>query len=391
MVVMQCHVLGVVVVPPLLVAWLADVRGRRRRDERVGPAVGAGAGGPRDHRGRLPAAARLRAPARLRGDARRSSPTSAAAAGAAASGALARIGIVGARSIAWPVLRRVHRPAAARDPGRDRRDRPGGASPFWPVAGPAGAPRRGSPGPSRGRSSRSRCSRRASRSDHPGPAQRPLPLVPRPARAGAARRGAGPGRRARDGRAGAGAIGVGAGRSDGGRRGASASCSSPSASSRGHPRRRPTGAGGSPTRPRRGRSTATDGSAVPPRRDPAVQERQRHALPARASRRAPPCLTGPPASRPARSSSSATRCSTTSSALPAVVRRRMRCWRHGELPASSLVDRFDAGRAARDLRLRAGRSEQARSPLVDVHVYEGGISEPRCAPNARLEAARRSG
>ena len=69
MVVMQCHVLGVVVVPPLLVAWLADVRGRRRRDERLGPAVGAGVGGARDPRGRLPAAARLRAPARLRGDA----------------------------------------------------------------------------------------------------------------------------------------------------------------------------------------------------------------------------------------------------------------------------------------------------------------------------------
>ena len=44
MVVMQCHVLGVVVVPPLLVAWLVDVRGRRRRDERLGPAVGAGVG-----------------------------------------------------------------------------------------------------------------------------------------------------------------------------------------------------------------------------------------------------------------------------------------------------------------------------------------------------------
>ena len=69
MVVMQCHVLGVVVVPPLLVAWLADVRGRRRRDERLGPLVGRGRGRPRDPRGRLPAAARLRAPARLRGDA----------------------------------------------------------------------------------------------------------------------------------------------------------------------------------------------------------------------------------------------------------------------------------------------------------------------------------
>src|SRR4029077_9883182 len=45
MVVMQCHVLGVVIVPPLVVAWLVDVRGRRRRSERLGPAGGAGGAG----------------------------------------------------------------------------------------------------------------------------------------------------------------------------------------------------------------------------------------------------------------------------------------------------------------------------------------------------------
>ena len=50
MVVMQCHVLGVVVVPPLLVAWLVDVRGRRRRASALRPAFGAGVGDARDPR-----------------------------------------------------------------------------------------------------------------------------------------------------------------------------------------------------------------------------------------------------------------------------------------------------------------------------------------------------
>ena len=41
---MQCHVLGVVVVPPLLVAWLVDVRRAAAPGERLRPAVGAGVG-----------------------------------------------------------------------------------------------------------------------------------------------------------------------------------------------------------------------------------------------------------------------------------------------------------------------------------------------------------
>ena len=102
MVVMQCHVLGVVVVPPLLVAWLADVRGRRRRDERLGPAVGAGVGSLAIlAAGYLPLLA-----FELQHDFAETRAILAYLGGSgssAASGALARIGIVGARSIAWPV------------------------------------------------------------------------------------------------------------------------------------------------------------------------------------------------------------------------------------------------------------------------------------------------
>ncbi len=102
MVVMQCHVLGVVVLPPLIVMWLVDVRGRRRWDGRIGPAMGAGAG-----------AIAIIAPATCR-----SSPTSCGhdfaetrailaylggGGSGAASGVLGRIGIVGLRSVAWPV------------------------------------------------------------------------------------------------------------------------------------------------------------------------------------------------------------------------------------------------------------------------------------------------
>ena len=102
MVVMQCHVLGVVVVPPLLVAWVADVRGRRRRDERLGPLVAAGAGGLAIlAAGYVPLLA-----SELQHDfaeTRAILGYLAGGGGSAASGALARISIVGLRSIAWPV------------------------------------------------------------------------------------------------------------------------------------------------------------------------------------------------------------------------------------------------------------------------------------------------
>ena len=102
MVVMQCHVLGVVVVPPLLVAWLVDVRGRRRRDERLRPAFGAGVGALAIlAAGYLPLLA-----FELQHDFAETRAILAYLGGSgssAASGALARIGIVGARSIAWPV------------------------------------------------------------------------------------------------------------------------------------------------------------------------------------------------------------------------------------------------------------------------------------------------
>src|SRR6185369_13983104 len=102
MVVMQCHVLGVVVLPPLLVAWLVDVRGRRRRDERLRPAIGAGVGALAIlAAGYLPLLA-----FELQHDFAETRAILAYLGGSgssAASGAVARIGIVGARSIAWPV------------------------------------------------------------------------------------------------------------------------------------------------------------------------------------------------------------------------------------------------------------------------------------------------
>jgi 4-amino-4-deoxy-L-arabinose transferase-like glycosyltransferase len=101
MVVMQCHVLGVVVVPPLVVAWLVDVRGRRRRDERLGPAVGAGVGGLAIvAAGYVPLLAY-----ELQHDFAETRAILGYLTGGgsgAASGALARIGIVGLRSVAWP-------------------------------------------------------------------------------------------------------------------------------------------------------------------------------------------------------------------------------------------------------------------------------------------------
>ena len=102
MVVMQCHVLGVVVLPPLIVAWLADVRGRRRWDGRIWPAMGAGAGALAIIAvGYLPLLAY-----ELGGDFAETRAILAYLGGGgsgAASGLLDRIGIVGLRSVSWPI------------------------------------------------------------------------------------------------------------------------------------------------------------------------------------------------------------------------------------------------------------------------------------------------
>jgi hypothetical protein len=102
MVVMQCHVLGVVVVPPLLVAWLADVRARRRRSDRLGPLVGAGLGSLA-----ILAAGYLPLVAYELGhdfaETRAILDYLGGSGGSAASGVLARIGIVGLRSVGWPL------------------------------------------------------------------------------------------------------------------------------------------------------------------------------------------------------------------------------------------------------------------------------------------------
>ena len=102
MVVMQCHVLGVVVLPPLIVAWLADVRGRRRAGERLGSAMGAGAGAVAIIAvGYLPLLAY-----ELGHDFAETRAILAYLTGGgsgAASGVLGRIGIVGLRSVSWPL------------------------------------------------------------------------------------------------------------------------------------------------------------------------------------------------------------------------------------------------------------------------------------------------
>ena len=163
MVVMQCHVLGVVVVPPLVVAWLVDVR-RRRRRRRAPRACGRrGRGRPRDHRRGVPPAARVRAPARLRGDAR--DPR-------------LRRGRRQRRRERRVRPDRHRRAAVRRLAGRGPAHRSAGALRSSPSSSPAasgrsrsssagdrvGSPPRGSRARSAGRSSPSPCSRRASRS-----------------------------------------------------------------------------------------------------------------------------------------------------------------------------------------------------------------------------------
>ena len=102
MVVMQCHVLGVVVVPPLVVAWLVDVRrGGGAGASASGLRSGAGVGGLAIiAAGYVPLLAY-----ELQHDfaeTRAILDYLAGGGSGAASGALARIGIVGLRSVAWP-------------------------------------------------------------------------------------------------------------------------------------------------------------------------------------------------------------------------------------------------------------------------------------------------
>ena len=188
------------------------------------------------------------------------------------------------------------------------------------------------------------------RGDHPGAAQRPLPRVPRPDRARAWSASA--------------SRGLADGASPGGRRRAGpppAPCTAVArrrSPSRPGPRPRPpTAAGRSPTTPRPAPRRATGDGRVPARRDPAVQERQRAALPARAPRRArdPARRRRTLAPRRTRRSwSCATRCSTRSWARRAADRRRTRGWRRTAATGSCLVDRFEAGPRRDDLGLRRG-------------------------------------
>ncbi len=154
---------------------------------------------------------------------------------------------------------------------------------------PAGPARRGvAGGVDRLGDRRARAVRAEPRGHHPGPPERPLPLVPRPARARAGRRGAGV-RRARLGvaarRATASPRGVSRRRAAPWRR-ASGSCWSRSPSVAWPPATSPDGgwrlvaqAAGS-----HGRVARTGDRPRRARRHPAVQERQRDALPARARR-----------------------------------------------------------------------------------------------------------
>ena len=315
MVVMQCHVLGVVVVPPLVVAWLADVRGRRRRGERLGPAAGAGAGAVA-----IIAAGYLPLLAFELGhdfaETRAILGYLGGGGSGAASGVLGRIGIVGLRSLSWPV------------PGCSPSDRcwrcwrcwPRAGWPPWPSLGARGGARRAAawlvgsvgwaivalalfaPEPGGG---------------HPRAAQRPLPLVPRPARAGARRvraRAHGRGERGTD-------------TVEPGTTGPRRRCGDPAGRRvrRGlatvRVARRWLAAG----RPGRGPDDPVRRvRSARARRHPAVQERQRAPVPARAPWGRHPCRTPGRAPRTPRSWSCATRCSPTSSVPPAGALQRTR-------------------------------------------------------------------
>ena len=378
---MQCHVLGVVVVPPLFVAWLVDVRGRRRRDERLRPAVGAGVGALAIlAAGYLPLLA-----FELQHDFAETRAILAYLGGSgssAASGALARIGIVGARSIAWPVSGLfTDRPLLAtvaviaacalaaiavlsgRGIGRRAAAWLAGSVAWAIVALALFAPSLAviTPGLP---------------NDHYHSFLDPLVL---------ALLGAGIARvagRATDAGEAASPGPVPAGRPLPPR--GSASCSSPSPSSRGHPRRRPTAAGASPTRPRHGRSRRwpTDRPQPHSRSSGSRRSRTPTRCASRSSTAARRRSLPDQAAGDGTSSSSATRCSTTSSAPPAAARRRTRCWPRGGLrprPPRPLRRGF----APRDLGLRRGAMTRPAA-LVDVpRLPDGNSSTPR-APYARF-------
>ena len=204
MITMQCHVLGVVVLPPLALAYLADVRRSRRLvDPALRPMLLAGLGGAL-----VIAAGYIPLLAHELGhdfsETRAILDYIAGGGGSSDVGVVGRIAMVGLRSVTWPLAGLVSdRPNAA--------DRGGGAG-----HGIDGPRVRGWSGRQRQRGSAwspAAC-RRAHRNpglvhrgagalraqpgrDHAGAPQRPLPRVPRPAGARAGRHRAGSSRRFR--------------------------------------------------------------------------------------------------------------------------------------------------------------------------------------------------
>jgi hypothetical protein len=113
MLVMQLHVLGVVIVPPLVAAWIADVRRRGRDGRPRRPAVLAGAGA-------VAIVAAGYVPLLIHeltsdfGETRAIVAYLSAGGGGGAPGIAARLVIVALRSVAWPLAGLItDRPAAA--------------------------------------------------------------------------------------------------------------------------------------------------------------------------------------------------------------------------------------------------------------------------------------
>ena len=103
MVTMQCHVLGAVVLPPLVLAWLVEIRRRRSAGAPLGPLLWPA---PPARRSSPPATSRSRSTSCRRASPRRgrSSTTWAAAARPRGTGLLTRVGLVGWRSVTWPLV-----------------------------------------------------------------------------------------------------------------------------------------------------------------------------------------------------------------------------------------------------------------------------------------------